>query len=285
MSQGIDTPGTTGYGGTPTPPTPPMGGAAPAEASDVGVAGRPVTEQAKEQAANLAGTASEQAAGVAGAAKDQTRDVATAAVGAAGDVVETAAEKVAEVKQEATVQAKNLVTEATTQVRSQAETQTVRLAEGIAGIGDQLRALADGRPEEAESVRQYLQQGADKLGTVADRLQSQGLEGAIDDLQRFARRRPGVFLLGALGLGLGVGRVVRGAQAASQQQAPEAPAPTEVRGSLAVPGTDGYEATGIDQTTVLPVSAPIPPEVAVMNPVLAQEAPLHADPTLPGTPQ
>jgi hypothetical protein len=134
---------------------------------------------------------------------------------------------------------RNLVSETTSQVRSEAEAQTVKLAQGIAGIGDQLRALVDGRPEDAEAIRDYVQQGAEKLAALADRLQSQGLDGTIDDVQRFARRRPGVFLLGAIGVGFGVGRLVRGAHAASSSttSAPgmPAPMPTEVRGLMSDP--------------------------------------------------
>jgi hypothetical protein len=50
---------------------------------------------------------------------------------------------------------------------------------------------------------------------MAERLESGGLEGALSDLQTFARRRPGVFLLGAAATGFAVGRLLRGAQAAN----------------------------------------------------------------------
>ena len=41
------------------------------------------------------------------------------------------------------------------------------------------------------------------------RLEDRGIEGVVDDVSRFARRRPGVFLLAAAGAGFVVGRFVR----------------------------------------------------------------------------
>lgn len=251
--------------------TQPMGGAAPPEAGilpeDI-----PATEQAKDAAQRVAGTAAAQAGNVAGVAGEQSREVASSASDAASQLAGTAVEKAAEVRDEATAQVRNLVHETTTQVRSQAEAQTVKVAESLAGLGDQLRALVDGRPNEAEALTQYLQQGADKLGHLADRLQRDGLDGAAADVSRFARRRPGVFLLGALGVGLGVGRLLRSGQATGAIPTPSLPgaggatSPTEVRGTLAVPGADGYEVPlTLDETSTLPLNVPVPPEIAAFD--------------------
>ena len=82
---------------------------------------------------------------------------------------------------------------------------------------DHLReaALAEGRPDDAGPAGDYVRQAGDKLQEVAQRLESGGLDGALSDLQGFARRRPGVFLLGAAATGFAVGRLLRGAQAAN----------------------------------------------------------------------
>ena len=241
VTQGIDTPGA------------PLGGAAPPEAGIL-PSDAPKTEQVRDQAANVAGTAAE-----------QTKEVASTATAAAGDVASTAVEKVGEVQQEALAQVRNIVSETTTQVRSQAEAQTTKLAEGLSGLGDQLRALVEGRPQEAEQVRDYVQQGADKLAELADRIQSQGLDGTIDEVQRFARRRPGMFLLGALGVGFGVGRLVRGAQAASSSTTSSpgmpAPMPTEVRGVMSEPVVPAPEG-------LLPPVAPTPAPTSFDDPTL-----------------
>lgn len=249
--------------------TQPMGGAAPPEAGII-PEDIPVTEQAKDAAQRVAGTAAAQAGTVAGVAGEQTREVASAASDAAGQLASTAVEKAAEVRDEAAVQVRNLVQDTTTQVRAQADAQTAKAAESLAGLRDQLRALADGRPDEAEALTQYLQQGAEKLGQLADRLQRDGLDGAVTDVSRFARRRPGVFLLGALGVGFGVGRLLRSGHAAGAIPTPSVPGAasgaTEVRGTLAVPGADGYEvAMSLDETATLPQNVPVPPEIAAFD--------------------
>jgi hypothetical protein len=93
------------------------------------------------------------------------------------------------------------------------------------------------------------------------------------DVQRFARRRPGVFLLGALGVGFGVGRLLRSGQAAGALSTPSRSgsssslsSPTEVRGTLAVPGADGYEVpTTLDETAPLPLNVPVAPEAEAFD--------------------
>jgi len=40
-------------------------------------------------------------------------------------------------------------------------------------------------------------------------VQNRGMEGLVDDLQRFARRRPGVFLFATAVAGFAAGRAVR----------------------------------------------------------------------------
>jgi hypothetical protein len=52
-------------------------------------------------------------------------------------------------------------------------------------------------------------------------------------------------------------------------------APTEVRGTLGVPGADGYEVPPMDVVPPLPLNVPLPPEVAAVSPLLSD------DPTVP----
>src|SRR5918998_437103 len=116
---------------------------------------------------------------------------------------------------EALSSARTLVGEATGSLKEQAGQQTERAASGLRSLSDQVRALAEGRTDEAGAAGDYARQAGEKLQQVAERLESGGVEGALSDLQGFARRRPGVFLLGAAAAGFAVGRLVRGAQAAN----------------------------------------------------------------------
>ena len=160
----------------------------------------------KEQASEAASTAVAKTGEVAGTATEGAKQVASEATRQAGQLT-----------QEALESARGLVTEATGSLREQAGQQTERVASGVRSLSDQVRALAEGRPGEAGPAADYVRQAGEKLQEVADRLESGGIEGALSDLQGFARRRPGVFLLGAAAAGFAVGRLVRGAQAAKAE--------------------------------------------------------------------
>ena len=93
---------------------------------------------------------------------------------------------------------------------------TEQLASALRDLGEQAQALADGRPEDAPTLTDYvgraadgLYGGADRLHAVASDIEQRGVSGVLDDLQTFARRRPGAFLLGAAVVGFGIGRVVK----------------------------------------------------------------------------
>jgi hypothetical protein len=158
----------------------------------------------KDQASEAATTAAAKTSEVAGTATEGARQVASEASRQAGQLT-----------QEALSSARNLVGEATGSLREQAGQQTERAASGLRTLSDQVRALAEGRPDEAGPAGDYVRQAGEKLQEVASRLESGGIEGALSDLQTFARRRPGVFLLGAAAAGFAVGRLVRGAQTAN----------------------------------------------------------------------
>jgi len=187
------------------------------------------------------------------AVKEQASEAASAAVAKTGEVAGTATEGARQVASEATRQAgeltsealasaRNLVGEASGSLREQAGQQTERAASGLRSLSDQVRALAEGRPDEAGAAGDYARQAGEKLQQVADRLESGGIEGALSDLQTFARRRPGTFLLGAAAAGFAVGRLVRGAQAANQDGGGNGSTSTngsESRLGLAAPGSLG----------------------------------------------
>jgi len=162
------------------------------------------TTAMKEQASEAASTAVARTSEVAGTATEGARQVAS-----------EASRQASQLTSEALSSARGLVGEATGSLRDQAGQQTERAASGLRTLSDQVRALAEGRPDEAGPAGDYARQAGEKLQQVAERLESGGLEGALSDLQAFARRRPGVFLLGAAAAGFAVGRLVRGAQAAN----------------------------------------------------------------------
>jgi hypothetical protein len=73
---------------------------------------------------------------------------------------------------------------------------------------------------------QVVQQVAGQARGLAAHLDDREPTELLEDVRRFARRRPGTFLLGALAAGIVVGRVTRGAKAAQDQPSSGAVEPT-----------------------------------------------------------
>lgn len=203
-----------------------------------GVAAGTMTTAAQQGGA-VAGTATEQTKEVAATAAQQTKEVAATAAETAKDVASTVKEQVGVVGQEAVSQARNLIHESRSQLSTQAEAQTEKIAGSVRQLGDQLQALTDGRIEEAGPVGDYARQIAGTVARYADQIEERGFEGIIQDVQRFARRRPGTFLLGAAIAGFGIGRILRNANAAQTDDVSSLASGQTMTPALPRPGTIG----------------------------------------------
>ena len=193
-------------------------------ASTSAESGRQVADRAADETSRVASRAKDSGEQVARTAKRQTSAVARVAADSAREVKGTVRAQAAQVREELATQGRTVVEEARTKVQDQSQAQARRAGEGLSRLASEAQALAEGRPDEAETLRTYLTQGADKLMEAADRfygladeIDERGIEGVVSDLQRFARRRPGVFLFGAAVAGLGVGRAVRSAQSDDEE--------------------------------------------------------------------
>ncbi len=168
------------------------------------------------RAKSVASQAGEQAQEVAATVQEKGQQLATVASEQAQRVKDTVIEQAPQVGSEVVEQGRNLVQEARTQVQGELEAQSRRVGDSLSRLGNEIRALAEGRPEAATTVQPYVSNAADAVYDVADRVygviddvQTRGWTGVLDDLQSFARRRPGAFLIGAAVAGFGVGRAVR----------------------------------------------------------------------------
>ena len=112
----------------------------------------------------------------------------------------------------------NLIGQARTELAGQADGRSQQAAAGLQSLSGQLAALRDGRPHDAGALTSYLSEAEQRVSGLADRLQRGGAQGALDDITGFARRRPGLFLAGAVGLGFLVGRVARSGVAVAKEQ-------------------------------------------------------------------
>lgn len=155
-----------------------------------------MTQAMYEQGATTQGTST--ASGVAETAKEGVKATA-------GDAAEQVKSVAGEVKHQVT----QLGRQTTDELRTQAEGRTNDAAQGLRTFAGQISALSAGRTEEAGQLLRYLDEGRTKLESFADRLEQRGPQGLMDDVSGFARRRPGMFLLGAIGAGFVVGRMIR----------------------------------------------------------------------------
>jgi hypothetical protein len=179
---------------------------------DLSTGVRPRTEplgespDAKEQARQVADTAKDEGQRVAGVAKEEAQSVV----------------------REAGQQARGLLDDATSQVEAQSKQQKDRLTEVVRTFGDDLHSMASHGEGTDGLASQLVQQAADQARTVASHLEDREPRELLDDVRRFAQRRPGSFLLGALVAGVVVGRVTRGAKdaPAAQETAPGEPGPS-----------------------------------------------------------
>jgi hypothetical protein len=179
----------------------------------------------------------------------------------AGNIAGTAAEGVREVADEVRTQAREVtgqareqldefVGQARDEVRQQVQQRSEQAAGQLRTLSDQLVALAEGRPESAGSLAGLLYDAEDRVRGLATRLEQRGPEGVKDDLSNFARRRPGVFLAAAVGLGFVVGRAVRAGSSAQQSASASAPSATPLE-PAATPFTAGR--TAVEDEPLMPV--------------------------------
>jgi hypothetical protein len=190
-------------------------GTVPGAASTPGTGGS--GDAKKEAVAAHADSAKEEARDVASTASEQGRQVAETAKEGAREVAQDASEQLHHVAETAAEEATDLVAQAFGELRSQADAQAGRAAAGLHGLSSQLTALADGRPEEAGPAADYARQITSRLDELASRIDQRGVDGVVEDVTRFARRRPGAFLAGAAAAGFLASRLFRGNQAAQDQ--------------------------------------------------------------------
>jgi hypothetical protein len=158
------------------------------------------------------------AAATATTAKEQATELGGAVTGQAQALAGQTAQQARLTADEARTQARRLAGQTKNELLGQVDGRASQAAVGLQSMAGQLRAIADGRPGEAGPLVDYAQQAADRVGTIAERLRSGGAQGVVDDVTSLARRRPGLFLAGAIGAGFIAGRLVRSGKAAMDEQ-------------------------------------------------------------------
>ncbi|EZP27856.1 hypothetical protein [Microbacterium oleivorans] len=144
------------------------------------------TETVKQEASAVTGTATDAAKDVAHTAKDEAASVAT----------------------EAKTQLKDLYSQSRSELSGQAAQQQERVASGLKSVGEELGSMA--RNSEGGGVATDLvQQLSARLADAATWLGDRDPAALLDEVKRFARRRPVAFIAGAAVVGIVAGRLVR----------------------------------------------------------------------------
>jgi hypothetical protein len=213
-------------------------------------------------------------------AASEAKNVKDTAAQAGGQVASTAAEQAKDVAHETQRQAKDLLDQGRAQLKDQAMSQQQKAAQGLSSLAQELRGLADGSSSGAPGpARDLLQQASGMVEGFADRLQNREPADLLDEVRAFARRKPGLFLLGAAAAGVLAGRLTSGVKAAHADSSPSSdslsgygaqtnyvdPAPTYSDYTATTTGTDystgsEYSTAGTGYAgTAGGTGAPLPP--------------------------
>ncbi|RZU30573.1 hypothetical protein [Blastococcus saxobsidens] len=199
-------------------------------------------------------------------AKDEARNVGQTAAQAGSQVAATAGDQAKQVVGETQRQAKDLLDQGRAQLKDQAVSQQQKAATGLTSLAQELRSLADGTSEGAPGpARDLLQQASGMVEGFADKLQNREPAQLLDEVRSFARRKPGLFLLGAAAAGVLAGRLTSGVKAAHNDSG------TTGTGTYGTTGTYGGTTNYVDPTptysdyssattgTTTGTGAPLPP--------------------------
>jgi vacuolar-type H+-ATPase subunit H len=153
---------------------------------------------------------------------------------AAQHVGETASEEARKVAGEAKTQAKSLLSDLQTDLRDQAGKQQEKIAGNLRSMSDEFNTMLGASSGGQGS--DLVQMAGQRVDQVASWLENRDPGTMLEEVRRFARRRPGAFLAIAAGAGLVAGRLARNlaAEAGSESsQRPSHLAPGPVRPSAA----------------------------------------------------
>jgi hypothetical protein len=169
------------------------------------------------------------------AAMSEAADVGKSAAERAGDVTGVIGDQAKQVASETRVQARNLLDEGVNQVRDQARDGQRKLAESLRTVAGQLRQMSD-RTDDDGMAADLVRQATDRTEQVASWLEAREPGELLDEVRRFARRRPGLFLAGATVAGVLAGRLTRNMVASTHNGADGGPGPR--RTESARPGVE-----------------------------------------------
>ncbi|MDQ0662218.1 ElaB/YqjD/DUF883 family membrane-anchored ribosome-binding protein [Arthrobacter ulcerisalmonis] len=213
------------------------------------------------------------------AAKEEASNVAGEAASAAQGVAQTAKSEAANVAHEAKTNAQDLLHQARSGLTSQAGTQQQKAAEGIRSISSQLESMASA-PDQQGMASDLVRQAAERTSSMASWLENREPGDLLNEVQRFARNRPGTFLLLAAGAGVLAGRLTRGLTAGAPESQGQVQATGQRRAVQSPPAAPLHQETvyaaGTDDLFSEPtVGSATPVSTSTLPSGTAQDSPLR----------
>jgi uncharacterized protein YjbJ (UPF0337 family) len=205
-------------------------------------------------------------------AKEQAKQAAGSAVDQSKNVAGTAQEEAARVASEASSQLRGLLQQATSQVEEQSSEQKTRLAQTVRTFAEDLDSM-HAEDQSSGLASQVVQEVAEQARSLASRLEDREPRELLEDVRRFARRRPGTFILGALAAGVITGRLTRAGKAAQDSGTSSTSSTTAIDRPSSV-------TTTTDSTLV----APVPPTDDAGSPAYLSDETGTDDIEILGTP-
>lgn len=158
-----------------------------------------------------AGTGSPSQGSTRDVAKDEARSVAQDAAQSGRATAETAKQQAGQVANEASAQARQLLDQAREELTGQGAAQKERATSGLRSLADELSGMVQGDGVQPEGMAGDLaRQASERVRSAADWLETHEPGDVLQEARRFARRRPGTFLLSAAAVGFLGGRLMRG---------------------------------------------------------------------------
>lgn len=203
-------------------------------------------------------TATPGTTGTVDTAKHEAAELKDTVTDQAKGVVATAKGEASSVVHEATSQAKSLFAQTQSELKDQASTQQQRVATGLQSISDELGSMASGS-EQSGLAADLVRQASGRLAGAATWLSDRDPGSVLTEVKRFARRKPGTFILGAAVLGVVVGRLTRAlATNAADEHADAANATVPARpvGDLSTPRVGVSTLDAREETPIFAQTSP-----------------------------
>lgn len=212
--------------------------------------------------------------------KERVAETASQIGDAGRDTAHDAKERARDVAHEATDQVRGLADRARTELSSQAGTQQQKLAGGIRSLGDELSQMADGT-QEPGYASEIVNRAGDATKQVAQWFEDREPGAVLHEVESFARRRPGMFLVMAAGAGLLVGRFLRSAKDAPSDGPDRSGSTGTGSGTGSVGGSVGGSGDYPTSAYPTPANQNLPQDPVV--PASAGETPPTFPPTTAGS--